>query len=171
LAAAGIAGYVRDDAAAEDVVAVLKSAMRDELLCSPRAAATLCHHVAVLSRDGHGGLPAESPAPALSKRELEIGELIDRGLSNKQIARQLGIQVTTVKNHVHNIFDKLKVHRRGEAAACLRTALRRRTRRFRIARVKARRLPRAARLMIRPRPRRPRRLRFAVRSTLLPASA
>jgi hypothetical protein len=37
----------------------------------------------------------------------------------------LGIQVTTVKNHVHNIFDKLKVHRRGEAAACLRTALRR----------------------------------------------
>jgi hypothetical protein len=33
--------------------------------------------------------------------------------------------VTTVKNHVHNIFDKLKVHRRGEAAARLRTALRR----------------------------------------------
>ena len=125
LAAAGIAGYVRDDAAAEDVVAVLKSTMRDELLCSPRAAATLCHHVAVLSRDGHGGPPAKSPAPALSKRELQIGDLIDRGLSNKQIARQLGIQVTTVKNHVHNIFDKLKVHRRGEAAACLRTALRR----------------------------------------------
>jgi two-component system, NarL family, nitrate/nitrite response regulator NarL len=125
LAAAGIAGYVRDDAAAEDVVAVLKSAMRDELLCSPRAAATLCHHVAVLSRDGHGGPPTKSPAPALSKRELQIGDLIDRGLSNKQIARQLGIQATTVKNHVHNIFDKLKVHRRGEAAACLRTALRR----------------------------------------------
>jgi DNA-binding NarL/FixJ family response regulator len=126
LAAAGIAGYVRDDAAAEDAVAVLKSAMRDELLCSPRAAATLCHHVAVLSRDGHGGPPtASSPAPALSKRELEIGDLIDRGLSNKQIARQLGIQAATVKNHVHNIFDKLKVHRRGEAAACLRSALRR----------------------------------------------
>src|SRR5260370_42650058 len=125
LAAAGIAGYVRDDAAAEDVVAVLKSAMRDELLCSPRAAATLCHHVAVLSRDGHDGPPAKYPSPALSKRELQIGDLIDRGLSNKQIARQLGIQATTVKNHVHNILDKLKVHRRGEAAACLRTALRR----------------------------------------------
>jgi len=124
LAAAGVAGYVRDDAAAEDVVAVLKSAMRDELLCSPRAAATLCHHVAVLSRDSHGGPPAQSPATALSKRELQVGDLIDRGLSNKQIARQLGIQVTTVKNHVHNILDKLKVHRRGEAAACLRTALR-----------------------------------------------
>ena len=73
-----------------------------------------------------GGPPtASSPVPALSKRELEIGDLIDRGLSNKQIARQLEIQATTVKNHVHNIFDKLKVHRRGEAAACLRSALRR----------------------------------------------
>jgi DNA-binding NarL/FixJ family response regulator len=36
----------------------------------------------------------------------------------------LGIQATTVKNHVHNILDKLKVHRRGEAAACLRTTVR-----------------------------------------------
>jgi DNA-binding NarL/FixJ family response regulator len=124
LAAAGITGYVCDDAAPEDVVAVLMSAMRDELLCSPRAAATLCHHVAVLSRDGHGRSLAESPASALSRRELQIADLIDRGLSNKQIARQLGIEVTTVKNHVHNILDKLDVHRRGEAAARLRAASR-----------------------------------------------
>jgi DNA-binding NarL/FixJ family response regulator len=123
LAAAGVAGYLRNDAAIEDVSAVLASAMRDELLCSPRDAATLCHHVAVLSRSGHAG-PAGT---ALSKRELQIAGLIDRGLSNKEIARQLGIQATTVKNHVHNILDKLKVHRRGEAAACLRTALRGRT--------------------------------------------
>ena len=68
LAAAGIAGYVRDDAAAEDVVAVFKSAMRDELLCSPRAAATLCHHVATLSKDGHGGPPAQPPAHAVEAR-------------------------------------------------------------------------------------------------------
>ena len=124
LAAAGIAGYVRDDATAEDVIPVLKSAMRDELMCSPRVAATLCHRVALLSRDGRGESPAESPADALSKRELQIADLIDRGLSNKQIARQLGIQAATVKNHVHNILDKLKVHRRGEAAACLRAAFR-----------------------------------------------
>jgi len=123
LAAAGVAGYLRNDAAIEDLSAVLASAMRDELLCSPRDAATLSHQVAVLSRNDHMG-PAGS---ALSKRELQIAGLIDRGLSNKEIARQLGIQATTVKNHVHNILDKLKVHRRGEAAACLRTALRGRT--------------------------------------------
>jgi len=120
LAAAGVAGYLRNDAAIGDLSAVLASAMRDELLCSPRDAATLCHHVAVLSRDGH----TQPDGTMLSKRELQIAGLIDRGLSNKAIARQLGIQATTVKNHVHNILDKLKVHRRGEAAACLRTALR-----------------------------------------------
>jgi two-component system nitrate/nitrite response regulator NarL len=120
LAEAGIAGYVSDDAAAEDVAAVLASTMRDELLCSPRDAAKLCHHVALMSRNGPGG----AAHTALSKRELQIASLIDRGLSNKEIARRLGIQATTVKNHVHNILDKLKVHRRGEAAACLRTTLR-----------------------------------------------
>jgi two-component system nitrate/nitrite response regulator NarL len=122
LAAAGIAGYLRNDAAIEDVMAVLRSAMRDELLCSPRAAATLCHHVALLSRDTQSACPKMKLT--LSQRELQIAELLDRGLSNKQIARQLGIQAATVKNHVHNILDKLNVHRRGEAAACLRAALR-----------------------------------------------
>ena len=120
LAAAGIAGYTPDDAAPEDVVAVLASAMRDELVCSPRAAATLSHQVALLSRNRQAG----PSGPTLSKRELEITGLIDRGFSNKHIARLLGIQATTVKNHVHNILDKLKVHRRGEAAACIRTDLR-----------------------------------------------
>ncbi len=120
LASAGVAGYLRNDATTEDVVAVLKSAMRDELLCSPRVAATLCHHVALLSRDARSAISNV----ALSRRELQIAGLLDRGLSNKEIARQLGIQATTVKNHVHNILDKLNVHRRGEAAACLRGAFR-----------------------------------------------
>jgi len=117
LATAGVAGYLRHDAAIEDVTAVLASALRDELLCSPRDAATLCHRVATLSRDGREG----PRAAVLSKRELQIAGLINRGLSNKEIARRLGIQATTVKNHVHNILDKLNVHRRGEAAACLRS--------------------------------------------------
>ena len=120
LAAAGVSGYVRQDAAADEVVTVFDSVMRDELVCSPRAAASLYHQVAVLSQAGSAG-PA---GPALSRRELQIAELIERGLSNKGIARQLGIEATTVKNHVHNILDKLKVHRRGEAAARIRTSLR-----------------------------------------------
>ena len=45
--------------------------------------------------------------------------LVAAGLANKQIARHLSIEITTVKNHVHRILEKLQVSRRGEAAAVL----------------------------------------------------
>jgi two-component system nitrate/nitrite response regulator NarL len=128
LAAAGTAGYVHDSAAAKDVVGVLDRVMRDELLCSPRAAASLYRQVAVLS---HSGIPVLSEdangrvdVDLLSRRELQIAHLIERGLSNKQIARELGIEATTVKNHVHHLFEKLNVHRRVEAAARIRANVR-----------------------------------------------
>ena len=58
----------------------------------------------------------------LTSREHDIVALIDGGLSNKEIARQLKISTPTVKNHVHNILEKLQVRRRGAAAAVLREA-------------------------------------------------
>jgi len=110
--------------------------MCDELPCSPRAAASLYRRVAALSalsrRDagtgdahangngsGQDGGPV-TPGVPLSRRELQIAHLIDSGLTNKQIGRELGIEAATVKNHVHNMCEKLDVHRRGEAAARIR---------------------------------------------------
>lgn len=46
---------------------------------------------------------------ALTRRETEIVRLIEAGLSNKEIATQLHVEVSTVKNHVHNILDKLQL--------------------------------------------------------------
>jgi DNA-binding NarL/FixJ family response regulator len=60
------------------------------------------------------------PLEALTAREREILRLIDDGCSNKEIAQRLSIEVTTVKNHVHHILEKLGVRRRAEAAAALR---------------------------------------------------
>jgi two-component system, NarL family, nitrate/nitrite response regulator NarL len=105
--------------------------MCDELTCSPRAAASLYRRVAALSRgdpdpvgagNGHANDNGGSHVPgvALSRRELQIAHLVDCGLTNKQIGRELGIEAATVKNHVHNICEKLHVHRRGEAAARIR---------------------------------------------------
>ena len=54
-------------------------------------------------------------------RELEIVRLVDAGLSNKEIAGRLCIEVATVKNHVHNILEKLGVERRAQAAELLRS--------------------------------------------------
>jgi DNA-binding NarL/FixJ family response regulator len=85
----------------------------------------------VLSQPGVGTFgegDGHADAVQLSRRELQIAELIDRGLSNKEIGRQLGIEAATVKNHIHNMCEKLKVHRRGEAAARVRAIARGRAR-------------------------------------------
>lgn len=116
-AEAGIAGYVARDGSVQDVVAAIESAARGELRCSPQLAGTILRRLAW--RAAVGGDPA--PQTALTSRETEIVRLIDQGLSNKEIAVRLGIEVATVKNHVHNLLEKLRVHRRAEAAARLRS--------------------------------------------------
>jgi two-component system, NarL family, nitrate/nitrite response regulator NarL len=94
----------------------------EELRHPPQTAALPYLHPAALSHDG-GDNGDALPRP-LSRRELQIAHLIENGLTNKQIARQLGIVAATVKNHVHNMCEKLKVHRRGEVAARTRAMLR-----------------------------------------------
>jgi DNA-binding NarL/FixJ family response regulator len=125
LAAAGTAGYVCNNAECGDVVRVLVQVMSDELSCSARATASLYRRVATLSRAQYSSVDVgNGPAQVvpLSRRELQIAHLIDRGLTNKQIGRELGIEAATVKNHVHNMCEKLNVHRRGEVAARLRAS-------------------------------------------------
>ena len=118
LAEAGVSGYVTTDGSADDVLAVVESVARGETLCSPRIAATLLRRVAALTHERRTRPDDER----LTARERQVLALIDQGLSNKEIARGLCIEVATVKNHVHNILEKLQVNRRGEAAALLRRA-------------------------------------------------
>jgi DNA-binding NarL/FixJ family response regulator len=123
-AEAGASGYVPREGSLEDLVAIIESAVRGEAVCSPRIAAALLRRVASLARDRS----SNEVEGHLTSREREITRLIDQGLSNKEIAVRLCIEVATVKNHVHNILEKLQVHRRGEAAARLRGALPRQSR-------------------------------------------
>lgn len=120
-AEAGVSGYVTCEQSLADVVAAVRAVAREEMICTPRVAAALLRHVAELAADLE--VEAEAPHASLTRRELEIVHLIDRGMSNKQIARTLHIEVATVKNHVHNVLEKLNVDRRGEAAARLRDRL------------------------------------------------
>jgi len=116
LAEAGVAGYVTTEASGDEIVTIVESVARGEMPCSPRLAATLLHRVATLAQEQH----APSPLSSLTARERQIVELIGDGLSNKEIASGLQIEVATVKNHVHNILEKLNVTRRAEAAALVR---------------------------------------------------
>lgn len=64
-------------------------------------------------------LPGSASIDGLTSREMEILRLMQQGVSNKTISRQLRIELSTVKNHVHSILAKLGVHRRGEAISLL----------------------------------------------------
>ncbi len=111
----GIAGYVTRDGSVEDVIAAIKAAARGELHCSPKIAGSLFRRIAALST-GRSGRPAPG---ALTARETEILRLVQQGMSNKMISRTLGIELPTVKNHVHSILVKLGIHRRAEAISLL----------------------------------------------------
>jgi len=60
---------------------------------------------------------ALAKAPPLTGREREILRLVVAGLQNKEIAEELGLGVATVRNHVHNILEKLEVHSKLEAVS------------------------------------------------------
>jgi two-component system, NarL family, nitrate/nitrite response regulator NarL len=114
-AEAGVAACVTREASFAELVATIERVGSGESLCSPQVAAVLLRRVATLAAARSG-----EPAASLTSREREILELIDEGLSNKQIAQRLCIEVPTVKNHVHNLLEKLDVHSRYDAAALIR---------------------------------------------------
>jgi two-component system, NarL family, nitrate/nitrite response regulator NarL len=116
-AEAGVSGYLTRDAPLDHLMTVIEGVIRGEAPCPPKMTAILLKHISVLA--ARRSLP---PSEArLTHRELEVMELVDLGLSNKEIARRLCIEVPTVKNHVHRILDKLQLSRRAEAAAWVRT--------------------------------------------------
>jgi two-component system, NarL family, nitrate/nitrite response regulator NarL len=113
---AGVSGYVPREASLTDLVATIESVARGEMPCSAAVAAGLSRRLAELSP--HDDAPLEGAR--LTSRELEILALVSDGLSNKEIAQRLCIEVTTVQNHVHNLLAKLGVNGRRDAAAVLR---------------------------------------------------
>jgi two-component system nitrate/nitrite response regulator NarL len=112
-AEAGVAGFVTRDTSLDGLMGAVESVAQGGTSCSPRATAALLRRLASLAevrrRVDRGG--------QLTPREREIVALIDQGLSNKQIASELQIEIATVKNHVHSVLEKLQVQRRGAAAA------------------------------------------------------
>lgn len=114
-AEAGIIGYVTHDAPLKDLIPVIEGAARGEAICSPRFARTLVRKLSALAVDRQ----PDPPQVRLTEREREIVALLEQDLSNKEIASRLHVEVATVKNHVHNLLEKLSVHRRSEIVRTL----------------------------------------------------
>ena len=94
--------------------AVMKNCDFSELADAIRAVASGKRYVAA---DVERILVADPPVAALSPRQMEILQSIVRGLSNPEIARQLGISVDVVKEHVESLFQKIGAANRTEAVA------------------------------------------------------
>jgi two-component system, NarL family, response regulator LiaR len=102
---AGAIGYLLKTTDADELCEAIKAAAAGQVQLAPEAAARLMREVRA----------PESPE-ALTERETEVLKLIAYGKANKQIARELFIDESTIKSHVHSILSKLDVKSRTQAA-------------------------------------------------------
>jgi len=116
---AGATGYVLKDDSLEDLIETIRAAQDGKVFVSPQIAAAIMERLSGLARIFSDVENNITNTTDLTARELEVLKLISEGRTNQQIAEQLVIEIGTVKNHVHNILDKLNVSSRREAAAYL----------------------------------------------------
>lgn len=116
---AGATGYILKDDSLEDLIETVRAAQDGKVFVSPQIAAAIMERLSGLARMFSDVENNIANATDLTSRELEVLKLISEGRTNQQIAESLVIEIGTVKNHVHNILDKLNVSSRREAAAYL----------------------------------------------------
>lgn len=104
---AGAVGYLLKDAEPDELHAAIRAAARGEAPLAPKAAATL------LAARGERAAAGDSE---LTPRERDVLELVIAGDANKQIARKLGISEKTVKGHLTNVYQRIGVSDRTQAA-------------------------------------------------------
>lgn len=110
---AGASGFLPKDASPEELIDGIRIVHRGEATVAPRLLLGLIGTFVRPSRPRAVVVPAE--LSGLSERERQVLELIARGLSNTQIAAELGLSVSTVKNRVSDLFAKLGVRDRAQA--------------------------------------------------------
>ena len=112
---AGARCYLLKGADRAELTRAIRAVASGEAIFGPDVARRLMTYFATT--------PVKAPAfPDLSERELEVLDLIARGMSNQQIVDRLVISPKTVRNHISNIFSKLQVRDRAEAVVRAREA-------------------------------------------------
>jgi DNA-binding NarL/FixJ family response regulator len=116
---AGAAGYIRKDSSLKEFIEIIRLARKGEAQVSTRIAGAMMERLSNLARMFAAVETKMDRDARLTSREFEVLQCISQGLTNQQIAARLVVEVGTVKNHVHNILEKLNVSSRNEAASYL----------------------------------------------------
>ena len=116
-AEAGVTGYHLRSESFSDLLTMIRNIRHGATECSPRVGAILLRRLSMLAAE-------RQPEPeelVLTAREIQILRMLEKGLSNRDIADQLCIALHTVKNHVHSLLGKLGVGSRAQAVAVSRS--------------------------------------------------
>ena len=113
---AGASGYVLKYMSPQQIVGAIRRVLEGEGALNQEVAMQLLMRLIEEKQQKKSPAPKPSLSTPLSPREVEVLELLVRGQSNQQIAGELSISMSTVKNHVHHIITKLEVSDRVQAA-------------------------------------------------------
>lgn len=114
LVRAGATGYLLKDSDSGQIVKAIQSVYRGESLIHPAVASKILAEFSLLAQKK--GKKASWVEHDLTEREITVLRLVADGKTNKEIANNLDLSEKTVKNHVRNIFHKLQVYDRTQAA-------------------------------------------------------
>ena len=114
LVRAGATGYLLKDTESAQIVEAIRAIYRGESLIHPSVASKILAEFSLLAQK-RGKKPSWEDHD-LTEREITVVRLVADGKTNKEIANSLNLSEKTVKNHVRNIFHKLQVYDRTQAA-------------------------------------------------------
>jgi DNA-binding NarL/FixJ family response regulator len=122
-ASLGICGYVLKDASAAEIIAAVRAVAQGEAACPPKLLVSLIQHTAQQARNrAHAPHPGTSCKSSLTHRQLELVDLVAKGLTNKEIASSLNLSEFTVKNHLRRIMRQVDAQSRTEAVDLIRAS-------------------------------------------------
>ncbi len=112
---AGASGYLLKGTEADKIVAAIQEVHAGGSVIQPSLARRLLRHFRVTPEDSAVDVDEGDDTPKLTGREVEILQLIAKGLSNNEAAGTLGLSKATVRTHLEHIYQKLEVTNRVEA--------------------------------------------------------
>jgi two-component system nitrate/nitrite response regulator NarL len=119
----GVSGYVLQEASASEIIAAVLGVARGEAAWPPRLCMALGRHLSreYRTRAKFSMLPG-AVKYYLTPRQLELIRLVERGLTNKEIAANLNLSEFTVKNHLRRIMKEVDADDRHEAVDAIRAS-------------------------------------------------